>query len=98
MGAHVLVVEFDLHIPLARSLKERRSALRPILDRARHRLPVSVAETGPTDRWQVATLTAAVVSGSPGVAEDVMNEMERIVWGRDEVEVCDTHRTWVELD
>ncbi|MEB2313401.1 MAG: DUF503 domain-containing protein [Sorangiineae bacterium] len=57
------VARIVLSIPGARSLKDRRRAVRSFKDRARARLPVSVAEVGDVELHQRATLGVAVVSG-----------------------------------
>jgi uncharacterized protein YlxP (DUF503 family) len=54
------LLTLDLHIPGARSLKEKRHALRGLETRLRERFNVSVAEVEHQDLWQRARL--AVVS------------------------------------
>ncbi|MEM9038024.1 MAG: DUF503 domain-containing protein [Actinomycetota bacterium] len=98
MSGYVLAVEVDLHVPAARSLKDKRQALRPVLDRLRARLPVSVAETDGQDSWQVATIVVAVAASSATMAEELIDEAERTVWSRPDLEVTATRRTWMELE
>ncbi len=98
MSGHVLAIEIDLHVPSARSLKDKRQALRPVLDRLRARLPVSVAETGGQDSWQVASLTVAIAASSTDVADEVADEVERTVWSRPDLDVTEVTRTWMELE
>ena len=98
MSGYVLAIEIDLHVPSARSLKEKRQALRPVIDRIRARLPVSVAETDGQDTWQVAALTVAVAASSPDVADEIIDEVERTVWSRPDLEVTQVRRTWMELE
>lgn len=98
MTAHVAVLVVTLRLPGSRSLKERRRRIRPIVDRLKARLPVSVAETGPPDRWQSAELTVAVAASAPTVAQAILEDASRIVWSGAEIEVLDEDRTWVELD
>ena len=50
----------DLHFPGARSLKDKRQALRSLETKLRNRFNVAVAEVEHQDLWQRATL--AVVS------------------------------------
>ncbi len=71
--------------------------VRPVLDRL-PKLGVSVAEVGDNDTWQRAHLGVAVVSGSPRQATEIMDEAERIVWGRPDLEVVSADRTWMEID
>jgi uncharacterized protein YlxP (DUF503 family) len=67
------VARFVLHIPGARTLKDRRQVVRSLKDRLRARLPVSVAEVGETDRLQVATLGVATVSGASSRCREVLD-------------------------
>jgi uncharacterized protein YlxP (DUF503 family) len=54
------LLTLDLHFPGARSLKDKRQALRSLETRVRNRFNVAVAEVEHQDLWQRARL--AVVS------------------------------------
>jgi uncharacterized protein YlxP (DUF503 family) len=92
---HVAVVQVELHIPTSRSLKEKRAALRPIVEGIRHRFQISVAEVGYQDKWQRALVGMAVVSDSYGHAAEVVDNVERWVWSKPEVEVTRFETEWV---
>jgi len=47
----VLVSRYELRLPGVRSLKEKRSRIRPVTDRVRHRHHLSVAEVDRQDEW-----------------------------------------------
>jgi uncharacterized protein YlxP (DUF503 family) len=94
----VLALSVELHLPGCRSLKDRRAAVKPILDGARHRYRISAADVGYQDKWQRARLGFAVVSPSVGQAREVMDQVERFVWSFPEVEVGSTERHWLERD
>lgn len=68
------VSRFVLHLPGARSLKDKRQVVRSFKDRVRSRLHVSVAEVGNADRLQVVTVGVSVVSGSTEVCHDVLGK------------------------
>jgi uncharacterized protein YlxP (DUF503 family) len=89
-------MEIDLHLPACRSLKAKRAVLRPIVEGLRSRFRVSVAEVGGHDLWQRASLGVAVVGGTTGHVEDVMNEVERWIWAQPGIEVLSMDRTWME--
>jgi uncharacterized protein len=91
---HVAVVRFQLHIPQSRSLKQKRAAVRPIVEGIRHRFSVSVAEVGYQDKWQRALVGVAVVSESQAHAAEVVDSVERWVWSRPDVEVSRFERQW----
>ena len=81
---------------MARSLKAKRAVVKPIVEGLRARFAVAASEVDHQDLWQRATLGAAVVSGSAAHAEDVLDEVERFVWSRPDVEVLDVVRSWLE--
>jgi uncharacterized protein YlxP (DUF503 family) len=67
------VGRYVIHIPGARTLKDRRHVVKSFKDRVRARQPVSIAEIGDANRLQVATFGVAVVSGSADICHDVLN-------------------------
>jgi uncharacterized protein YlxP (DUF503 family) len=91
---HVAVVQCELHIPTARSLKEKRAVLRPIVEGLRHRFQITVAEVDYQDKWQRALIGMAVVSDSYSHAVDVVDNVERWVWSKPEIEVTRFEVTW----
>ena len=93
---HVLAVEFDLRVPTSQSLKQKRAAIRPLLDGIRHRFPVAVAETDHQDVWQRAAVGVAAVSPSASMATSIVDEIERFVWSFDSLEVLSADRQWME--
>lgn len=95
---YVLAMSIDLKLPGCASLKEKRAALRPVIDGIRHRQQVSVAETGHHDLWQRAGIGVAVVSVDETGADEAMDRIERFVWSRPDVEVISTERYWLEID
>ena len=78
---------FELHLPHTHSLKEKRAVITPILEGARRRHRVAVAEVDHQDKWQRAAVGVAVVSGSASHAGEVMRAIERFVWSMPEIEV-----------
>jgi uncharacterized protein YlxP (DUF503 family) len=67
------VARLVLQIPAARSLKDRRRVTRSFKDRLRAKLPVSVAEVGDAEAYQVATFGVAVVSGDASRCREVLS-------------------------
>lgn len=93
---HVGAVLFDLHLPHAHSLKEKRAIIRPILEGARHRFNVATAEVGSQDKWQRAELGVSAVAASAGHVDEVLDAVERFMWSFPEVEVLSAERSWTE--
>jgi hypothetical protein len=75
------LLSVELHIPGARSLKEKRMVLRGLKDRLR-KFNVAVAEVEHQDLWQRAGLGIVTVSSSePHVDRElaaVVDEIERV--------------------
>ena len=92
----VLALEVDLHVAEARSLKDKRSVIKTLVEGARKRYGVAAAEVGYQQQWQRARLGFAVVASSEGHARDVMDEVDRFVWSHPEVQVLATERRWLE--
>jgi uncharacterized protein YlxP (DUF503 family) len=86
-----LLVEIDLHLPAARSLKEKRSVIRRLQSRLRGELGVSVAEVGHQNLWQRCTLGVAIACGDEVTGRKVVQDVERITARAVEAEVLDIH-------
>jgi uncharacterized protein YlxP (DUF503 family) len=93
---YVAVVLFELHLPTPRSLKAKRALVKPIVEGLRRRHSVSVAEVDHHDTWQRTAVGAAVVASSYRHAEDILDDVERFVWSRPDVQVLDVRRSWLE--
>ena len=95
---HVLALTIELHLGECRSLKAKRSALKPIVEGARRRFSVAVAETDHQNTWQRSTVGVVAVSASARHAEEVIDEVERFIWSFPSVNVLSASRTWMEID
>jgi uncharacterized protein len=92
----VLAAEVDLFLPECRSLKAKRSVVKPIVEGARRRFGVAAAEVGSQESWQRTRLGFAAVSSSQHHVEEVMDEVDRFVWSFPEVQVLGSERRWLE--
>ena len=72
--------------------------IKPIIDGARNRYRVAVAEVGDQDLWQRTRLGVAAVAATPSHVQEVLDEVERFVWSFPEIEVVEARRSWMELD
>jgi len=66
------VARVVLHLPDSGSLKSKRQVVSGLLRRLRQELKVSAAEVGELDRWQLAEIAVATVSGDGGQADKVL--------------------------
>ena len=93
---HVVGFEVEIRIPESQSLKDRRQVVRSLLDGARQRFHVSAAEVGGQDTWQRATLGFAVVASEARIAENTVDEIDRFLWSRPEIEILDAEAHWID--
>lgn len=83
---------FDVLLPAdSRSLKAKRSYLRPIVAALR-RFEVSVAEVGALDLYGRAKIAVAVVAAEAGHVREVLDSCERLVAARPEIELLSVRR------
>ena len=67
-----------LHLPQARSLKDKRQIVKSVLQRARN-LGIAAAEVDEQDVWQLAVLGFAAVGGEPRQADELIEQAVRMV-------------------
>ncbi|HKQ59345.1 MAG TPA: DUF503 domain-containing protein [Candidatus Eisenbacteria bacterium] len=73
------IVRIELHIPAARSLKDKRSVIQGLKERIRQRVRASVAEVDHQDLWQRAALGVAVVSGERHQVDEQLQSVRSLV-------------------
>jgi uncharacterized protein YlxP (DUF503 family) len=95
-AVHVVALRFELHVPMSHSLKEKRAAVRPLVDGLRHRFHVSVAEVDHQDTWQRAAIAVALVAASHRHLEELCDTVDRFVHASPDVEVLDVERSYLE--
>ena len=81
-----------------RSLKQKRAVVRPLVAELRHRYPgVAIAETGHLDLHRRAEIGVAVVSATAANATGMLDDCERFVAARPEIELLSArHRLFTE--
>ncbi|MET9427665.1 MULTISPECIES: DUF503 domain-containing protein [unclassified Streptomyces] len=89
---YVGTLSFDLLLGDVRSLKEKRSVVRPIVAELQRKYAVSAAETGGQNLHRRAEIGLAMVSGDVGHLTEVLDRCERMVAARPEVELLSVRR------
>jgi uncharacterized protein YlxP (DUF503 family) len=85
-------LEFDVLLGDVRSLKQKRSLVRPLVAELQRRFGVSAAESGQLDLHRRAGVGLAVVAADRRHVVDVLDAAERLVAARPEVEVLSARR------
>ena len=93
---YVASLRIELRARQCRSLKDKRTAIKPIVEGARRRFQVAAAEVAHQNSHQLATLGFSTVGGDAGHVSQVLDTVERFVWSFPEIEVLDSQRAWLE--
>src|SRR4051812_29762522 len=89
---YVGALSLELLLGDVRSLKQKRSVVRPIVAELRRTHQVAVAEAGHVELHRRALVGVAVVATDRARCVEVLDACERLVAGRPEVELLSAHR------
>jgi len=85
-------LEFDILLGDVRSLKQKRSVVRPIVAELRRRFAIAAAETGWLDLHRRAGIGVAAVAADRAHLVDVLDAAERLVAAHPEIELLSARR------
>ena len=91
-------IAFDLLLGDVRSLKHKRSLVRPLVAELRRKFDVSAAEAGHLDLHRRALVGVAVVASGPAHCVEVLDACERLVAYRPEMELLSARRQVLRSD
>ena len=92
MSVYVGVLELDVLLGDVRSLKQKRSVVRPVVAELRRRFEVAVAEAGHLDLHRRAMLGVSCVAADGGHVVEVLDRCERLVAGHPQLELLSARR------
>jgi hypothetical protein len=95
---YVGALELDVLLGDIRSLKEKRSAVRPVIAELRRRFEVAAAEAGHLDKHRRSLIGVAAVAADAEHVRDLLDSCERLVAGRPELELISARRRWLGPD
>ena len=70
---------FELHVPAARGLKEKRKVVKSLIDRIHQRYRVSITETDYHDLHQRAEIALAAVTRTEDEAERLLEKVRDLI-------------------
>jgi uncharacterized protein YlxP (DUF503 family) len=91
-GVWIGWIEFDLLLADVRSLKQKRSVVRPMLAQVRRHLDVSVAEVDHLELHRRTGIGAAVVAVDRSHVVSVLDAIEELVATRPEIDLLSARR------
>ena len=69
------VLQVEVHLPAAQSLKDKRSVLKSLKDQLRGRFNIAVAELDANDLWQRATIGISAVGEDRGYLDGLLTDV-----------------------
>lgn len=93
---HAAAIRVELRVRDARSLKDKRRVIKPLIADLKRAFEVSVAEVDHQDLWQRATIGVALVSGQAGQLNRTAHSLKRWLDARPDVELLGTSMAHLE--
>jgi uncharacterized protein YlxP (DUF503 family) len=91
----ISLLTIELMIPWARSLKDKRSAVRGLKDRLRARFNASVAEVAYQDKWQRAIIAVCIIGSDKRQLESNMSKIRQLCEEAQDIQIADMHQQWL---
>lgn len=73
------VITVELQIPMAQSLKDKRSVIRSLTDKCKNKFNVAIAEVDNKDLWKNAELGLATVTGDRRYLEKSIDKIIKFI-------------------
>jgi uncharacterized protein YlxP (DUF503 family) len=91
----ISLLTIELMIPWARSLKDKRSAVRGLKDRLRSRFNASVAEVSYQDKWQRAVIAVCILGSDRRQLESEMARVRQLCEEAQDLQIADMRQQWL---
>jgi uncharacterized protein YlxP (DUF503 family) len=91
----ICLLTIELLIPSARSLKDKRSAVRGLKDRLRSRFNASVAEVAYQNKWQRTVIAACILGSDKRKLESDMARIRQLCEEAQDMHITDMHQQWL---
>lgn len=89
------VIRIHLLIPGARSLKDRRQAVRSLKERLKGRFDAACSEVGDLESWNRAFLGLALVANEKPILQDMADEIARYAQNDANVQITGIDRDYL---
>ncbi|WDE02688.1 DUF503 domain-containing protein [Thalassomonas actiniarum] len=91
----ITLIEIELMIPCARSLKEKRSKLQGLKEQIRQKHNASVAEIGYQEKWQRAAVAVCLVGTDKRQLMSVGDRIHTLCEQGRDIELLDFSHHWL---
>lgn len=91
----IALLTIELFIPLAHTLKEKRSAVRSLKDQIGSRFNASVAEIGYQDKWQRSLIGVCMLNGDKHKLEVDAARIRQLCEEASRIDVVEINQEWL---
>ncbi len=95
MNVHILYIGYEMLVPMAASLKEKRSVIKSLKEKLKRRFNVSVAEVGYLDKWQRSSIAVVLVGNEKAKLIKDQTTIELMVNDCSDIELVDSIFEWL---
>ncbi len=92
---HILLIEYDLYLPSAHSLKEKRSIVKRILNEVRRDFNVSISEVEHLDLWQSCGLAVVCVGNLKAALENIERRITERIESNEVAQLSGMRTQWL---
>jgi len=94
-NSHLILVTFDIFIPHAQSLKQKRRVIKSIIDRIRSRFNASVAEIAYQEQWQRCQLGVSMIGSSKHELEQRYSRLNKLFLDTLDIQITNVNFEWL---
>ena len=89
LSQYLGLLNVSVHIPSARSLKDKRMVLKSVKERLKNRFNISICEVDGQDTWQSATLAVAMVNNDKKFIDSSFQKILLFLEGSGSLNICE---------
>lgn len=92
---YICIVKIKLHLYSPQSLKEKRSIIKSVTEKTRHKFHIAIAEVGDQELWQSSILGLSMVSNDKIKLEKIMTRITDYIENNIEGDIISIqHEIW----
>lgn len=81
------IARIEIYIPMATSLKEKRRVIKGLIDKARNKFNIAIAEVDNNDLWKNATIGIVTISNERAYIDKLLSKIINFIQRFDRMEI-----------
>jgi len=91
----VLLVQIECLIPMAQSLKQKRSVIKSTIEKLRNRFNASVLESAYQDKWQRSVISLCMLGLDRSILQSMPDKIRLLLDEQAGLEIADMQASWL---